>query len=257
MLPQHKTIAPANPTLSQRFDRGIQMVAMGATGVFYRALLGLSRNKTRSNETTMHLHIDAIDEEFQNVSFTFAVIALSARVSCASGALTTEKYLAFRENFPLKGDMCSKIRNLFVLACEDTTPITHYCNQITTHFPNAHKLYKDLIEKLVRIALSQGSISKEDDMVLRQINHHLGLQDSAYQEIRTRYKKTTAPHNILGIRHDATAREVKKRYHELMRRYHPDQFEMEELSPELHMLLKAKSTNIINAYHAIKKRKKW
>jgi DnaJ like chaperone protein len=194
------------------------------------------------------------DEAFRHIAFTFAVIALSARVACADGPLTREKYIAFRESFPLKGGVCGKIRNLFTLACANTTPFDHYVTQVKYMYPGKTELFSSLVERLFRIAAADGIISREEESLLGAIATMLDISPAEFADIRSRYDRPSKAHQVLGVGTQVTAATLKKRYHELMRHYHPDRFATDNLSPELQLLLKLKASEINAAYRVLAKR---
>lgn len=191
------------------------------------------------------------DEEFRHLSFTFAVIALSARVACADGELTRAKYIAFRESFPLKGGVCGKIRTLFKLACRNETPYGHYIMQIKYAFPHKMELYVSLVDRLFGIATADGTLSRNQEALLSGIAHMLGISAADYASILARYDQPASARRILGVNGRVRARTLKKRYHELMQHYHPDRFAGQELSPEVQLLIQTKASQINTAYRKL------
>ena len=185
--------------------------------------------------------------DFRNLSFTFAVIALSAKIACADGKLTREHYIAFRESFPLKGDMCGKIRSLFTLACRNETPAGHYVGQIRHMFPGGNALFVSLMERLFRIATASGELSREAERLLASIAHGFGIAAGDYHALCN----SRRAQQVMGVSGRIKAGTLKKRYHELMKSYHPDRFSGLDLSPELQLLLQVKASEINAAYHAL------
>ena len=53
---------------------------------------------------------------------------------------------------------------------------------------------------------------------------------------------------MLGVSRRAPAGTRKKRYRELIQRYHPDRYAGDEQSPEVELMLKLKTSEINNAY---------
>jgi len=194
------------------------------------------------------------DDGFKHLSFTFAVIALSARVACADGMLTRDKYLAFRESFPLKGHLCGRIRSLFTLACEDPVPVERYALQIKDAFPERPELFISITERLFAIAAADGKISHEEEYLLAAIAHVLDVSPANYARMLVRYGHPAPAHTVLGIGRRATSGMVKRRYRELMRLYHPDRFAGVPLSPDIETLLKLKASEINKAYRRLSKR---
>lgn len=194
------------------------------------------------------------DDEFRHLSFTFAIIALAARVACADGPLSRDKYIAFRESFPLRGDICGKIRNLFTLACANDTPLEHYVHQIKYMYPGKSELFISMVERLFHIAVADGTLGRKAEFILADIAHALGISAASFADIRERYAMPVHAHQVLGVSPGIKSSALKKRYHELMRRYHPDRYGAEELSDEIRILLRAKTSEINAAYKILAKR---
>ncbi len=193
------------------------------------------------------------DSDFRQLSFTFAVIALSARVACLDGELTPVKYAVFRESFPLGGGICGKIRSLFALACEDSTPYTSYIMQIKYAFPERQDLFVSLLERLFRIAAAGGAVSPEAGQMLKSMGQLLGISNAEYTRISGVHNHVVKAQRVLGVNTQVTARKLKARYHELVQRYHPDRFSGDKLSQEVQLLLKLRTTEINEAYRVLRK----
>ena len=194
------------------------------------------------------------DQDFRHFSFTFALVAISARAACAGGPLTREKYLAFRESFPLKAGICGKIRALFTLACSDQTPLDHYVRQIMYSYPKHDELYTSIIKHLFRIATADGTLAREAERVLASVALMLDIPPATYNQIHSHYAGPVSAHQVLGVKANAKPHVLKQRYHALMRSYHPDRFASDDLSPELQSLLQLKSSEINTAYRILSKR---
>jgi DnaJ like chaperone protein len=221
--------------------------------VWYKCF-SLSLPESACAHTPQVLHrITPRDATLKDLSFTFAVIALSAQVAMAGGKLSGEKYLAFRDAFPLTGGMCGKIRKLFILACQNQAPPEHYTNQIKYTFPRQQLLFYSLVDRLFGIACAGGDISREAEHLLARIAHQLELKATEYSAIRDHHLAPKA-HEVLGVQKNIKASELKKQYHQLMRKYHPDRFASETLSPEVEMLLSLKTSEINHAYRTLSKK---
>ncbi len=194
------------------------------------------------------------DANFRQLSFTFAVIALSAKLACIDGPLTKEKYLAFRAAFPLKGGVCNKIRSLFMLACDNDTPYEHYVTQIKYAYPKQHTLFASLVDRLFSIAGADGIISRDEERLLSHIAHQLGVSAAEYANIHAHHVRPAQAHEVLGVSRRTESSALKKRYRELLQRWHPDRFAGDELSPEVALMLQIKATEITQAYRALSRR---
>lgn len=184
----------------------------------------------------------------KHLSFTFALISLSAKVAIADGAVSKAEYLAFRDSFPLTGGICSKIRELFVLACNNNTSILSSVSQIKSHFPKQKELFISIIERLFQIAVSDNPLNANEAKLLAKIAQLLDLTPAEYSAIYDKYSRPLPPHIVLGIKKRSPRMVIKKRYHMLMSRYHPDKFSSQKISPEVKMILTLKTTEISQAY---------
>lgn len=230
------------------------MPTRALAGAWYR-LMGWTSEPASHIQGNVISGIAPQDDAFKNLSFTFAVIALSARVACADGSVTREKYVAFRDAFPLVGGICGKIRKLFAMACENEAPFETYVTQIKYIFPRRMELFHSLVDRLFRIAAADGEISKAEERMLARIAHLLELSAGEYTDIRDRYVSGVKPHHVLGIeKKRASKSRIKKQYHALMRVYHPDRFANENISPEVSMLLRLKTSEINEAYRILSRK---
>lgn len=190
------------------------------------------------------------DEGFRNISFTFALIALSAQVARVSGPLTQARYVAFREAFPLRGGMCGKIRRLFALAFANPAPIEHYVAHVQSTFPRRLDLFGSLVDRLFRIATAEGRPPQEAERMLARIARQLDIGAGEFSRIRERHLHPKA-HEVLGVKRRTPAAALKTRYRQMMRMWHPDRFAGEMLSPEVELLLQLKSSEISRAYRRL------
>jgi len=195
--------------------------------------------------------ISGEDNSFKNMSFTFAVISISAMVAQVDGEVSQEEYLAFRDSFPLTGGMCGKIRQLFLLACQSQIPASLHISQIKIMFPEQTELYTSLVDRLFRIAVADKPLVREEERLLAKIAHSLGITPAEYSALYDRYSRPLAPHAILGVEKRSHKDTIKQRYHTLMNRYHPDRYASIPTSPEVQMLLTLKSAEISQAYRSL------
>lgn len=229
------------------------MPTRAVAGVWYRLVGWNAEPATQLPEDVLD-KIAPKDNAFKNLSFTFAVIALSARVACADGKLTREKYIAFRDAFPLMGGLCGKLRKLFSMACENKAPLEYYVTQIKYIFPRQMDLFQSLLDRLFCIAAADGGISREEERMLAKIAHLLDLSAAEFTDLHERHTSPRKPHQVLGVEKKIKSTPLKKHYHSLMRQYHPDRYAGQNVSPEVDMLLRLKVSEINQAYKALSRK---
>lgn len=195
---------------------------------------------------TVHMNDGA-----RRLSFTFALVGLSACVACVDGRLTRARYLAFRAAFPLHGDLCGRLRSLFTLACASPAPTSHYTRHVLASYPARTDLFSGLVERLYDIVAAGGVISPAAEAMLERIAGELGLPAADYLRIRQERRERPTPHAILGLKRGSSAAITKKRYRELMRQHHPDRHAGRATSPEIDLLLQMKAAEISAAYRTL------
>ena len=199
-------------------------------------------------------HIIPREASAKDMSFTFAVISLAAHVARADGPITREEYVAFRDAFPLDLGICGKIRKLFALACESGTPFSAHVQHIKHLFPGQRDLFASLTERMFSIAIADGPLTKPEERIIAKIAHLLELTPSEYSRIYDLYSRPLPAHHVLGVQKRDARTAIKKRYHQLMQRYHPDRFAAHPTSPEVTMLLTLRSAEISQAYKMMTKK---
>ncbi len=252
MLPKIRNL----PNLgNSRFDWVMACAKLprrGATALRYM----LSTSDASMEKQSQGIALYAAEQEGsqKHISFTFAAISLSALVARADGTVTKEEYLAFRDCFPLTGGMCGKIRQLFLLACQSKEPFSTHVQQIRALFPQQIELYISLVERLLCIATADKPLTREEERLIAKIARLLGLNASEYSMLHERYSQPLPPHIVLGVKKRSPRVIIKKHYHLLLNRYHPDRYASVPVSPEVQMLLTLKTSEISQAYRALTKK---
>ncbi len=168
--------------------------------------------------------VDAEDEGFRQISFTFAVIALCAKLSVVDRPVTREEFLVFRRLFPMQESENGKINRLFVMACEDGTGFEHYATQVALLFPKSKSLYLELLDRLFKIAIADTSLQAEEVEFLRRVSTLLGISASEFRRMQNLYTSphSTDPYKILGVAPRISNAGLKEAYRKLIREHHPD-----------------------------------
>ncbi len=147
--------------------------------------------------------------------------------------------------------MCGKIRQLFLIACQSKTPPAFHAQQIKQLFPQQIELFISLVDRLFRIATADKPLSREEERLLAKIAHCLGLNPGEYSMLHDRHSRPLPPHIVLGVEKRSPRNIIKKHYHALLNRYHPDRYSSIPVSPEVKMLLTLKTSEISQAYRTL------
>ncbi|MGB1539738.1 MAG: TerB family tellurite resistance protein [Rickettsiales bacterium] len=164
------------------------------------------------------------NEDFRQMAFTFAVIALAAKLSQVDGSTSREEFVAFREVFPMPASEHGKIRKLFDMAAHDGAEVEQYARQVARLFPRA-ELLQDVLLRLFKVAVADGVLSTGEEVLLRRMARAFGISRVEFARMLRRHRKGLEegnPHKVLGVKQGASADVIKRAYRRAMRECHPD-----------------------------------
>src|SRR5467141_2201988 len=195
----------------------------------------------------------ADDDPRRRIAFTIAVIALSAKMAKADGAVTRDEVAAFGEVFQVPPGEEEHVRLVFDLARKSTAGFESYARQVGRLFAADRAVLEDLLGGLFHIALADGRVCPAEDAYLREVARHFGFEAGDYARIRAHHvgvepDGTEDPHAILGVEHDAALAAIREAYHRLVRESHPDLVIARGLPPECIALATARIARINAAY---------
>lgn len=189
-------------------------------------------------------------EPLRELSFTFALIGLSARLSRSGPALSKDMFLAFREVFPLEDEASALVRSLFSLAWNEQAEAGWYARYIRDLYPDNPTLRRQVLERMARITLSNGPATRPSLMLLTEIADIFTIRRSTLSRILADCEagKPLDPFRVLGLPRGAKARDVQAQYRELMRTYHPDRARHAFSYPEAQAVAEKKAREVGEAY---------
>lgn len=190
------------------FDRIAEAIERAHKRTFGSALDAFVEMKTRRDEA----------------AFSIALIALSAKVARADGAVTESEMAAFRKFFAWPASEESKVRMIFDLAKQDVAGFDHYVGQVARIFADDPVVLEDVIDCLLYVALADGQAHPHELAMLEGAATAFGLKPSAWRRLKAGHlgEERDDPYVILGLGPDADEASLRARYRELMRENHPD-----------------------------------
>lgn len=197
-------------------------------------------------------------DNFREMAFTFAVIALAAKLAAADGEPKNDEFIAFREAFPMPSSEHEKIRRLFSLAVRDGVQAVDHARRIALLFPpSSHqRLLNDVLARLLRVATADGPIRRAEEAVLREIARCFNIGRRAFSKLLHSHLEQTGaivnPYAVLGVRAEWADAEIRKAYHRLMREYHPDSVLARGGSAEAVLVASRQVAKLNAAYNAIR-----
>jgi len=160
----------------------------------------------------------------RSVAFTIAVIALGAKMAKADGLVTRDEVTAFREVFQIAEADQQGAAKVFNLARQDVTGFEDYAARIARMFQDQPDMLRDLIEGLFHIAMADGTYHPNEDAFLTRVAEIFAMDGGDFACLRARFVPDTSPlpHTVLGIAPNATTKEARAAWRELVRKNHPD-----------------------------------
>lgn len=124
------------------------------------------------------------------------------------------------------------------------------CGQVKNYMDYSSRL--QLIHFLFGISYADGHFHKKEIHTIDLIGQYLGISSNEYQSIKSMFiKDTHSAYKILDVSTDATDDEVKKAYHKMAIKYHPDK--VSHLGDDYRKAAKEKFQELQNAYDQVKK----
>lgn len=196
-------------------------------------------------------------DDFREMAFTFAVIALAANVSKADGDPSREEFLAFRDAFPMPATEHEKIHQLYTLALRDEADVVHHARRIATLFPVAayRRLLGDVLSRLVRVAAVDGALNMQERNLLLRIAQAFGLRrrEAARLLRKPVIEEVNAnPYALLGVKPETSEADIRRHYHRLLRENHPDNIQATGGSEEAMLVASRQVAQLNAAYQAIR-----
>lgn len=166
-------------------------------------------------------------ETRRRVSFSIAMIALSAKMAKADGIVTDDEVEAFREIFEIPADDARRVASLYNLAKQDVAGYRTYARQVVDLCGTCERdcpLLIDVLDGLFHIAKADGVIHRKELEFLTDVADIFGISGTAFDRIVARHvdRGRRDPWRILDLNPGVAYAEARKRYMHLVRENHPD-----------------------------------
>lgn len=159
----------------------------------------------------------------QTAAFSAAVIALAAKMAKADGVAVRIECETFERFFEPAPHELPRIRRLYNLASQDTAGFEAYAASIARMLDAEPDLKINVLECLLMIACADGVLHPAEEAFLRTVGETFGVSCERFRKIRARFVQDMSdPYHVLGVDPAASPQEIRARYLELVRRFHPD-----------------------------------
>ena len=196
----------------------------------------------------------------QEAQATFFVAAFSmlGKITKVDGHISKEEIDAI-ENFMINElhlDQLSRQAaiKIFHTSINSNHSFEDYANQFYAQFMNQPQILEFMIDLLIRVSIADGSLTKNEEDMIRSAAGIFGFDDNRYVRIKNKYvQETDHYYAVLGCSKSDSIEDIKKSYRKLVFEYHPDKIASKGLPEEFNKLAHEKFREINEAYEAIKK----
>lgn len=194
-----------------------------------------------------------VDEDSKQVAFTIGVIVLGAKLAKVDGAVTPEEVRAFREVFHVPQDEMRNVGRVFDRARRDSSGYEPYAKQIGQLFKDNPAVLEDLLDGLFHIAQADNVVHPAELEFIESVARIFGFGDREWARIREGYvgPDQADPYRILGVDHEVSDAELKRRYRKLAKEHHPDLLVGQGMPAEFVEIAAEKFAKINAAYDKI------
>ncbi len=222
----------------------------GPTGALFGFIIGHLRDlrsrfisQTRSNPLQQDFFPDFSMSQEQKSVFAISIIVLGAKLAKADGHVTREEVLAFRQVFRSHNSQLGEIGDLFDKARRSSEGYEPYAARLAATFGGMPYILEEILAGLFYIAIADGPrLSSPEIIFLRRVAVLFGFSEEAFSRIAGRAgirmtssappPKRDAAYDVLGLPTTASKKEIKKTYHALIRKNHPDILVAKGIAPE-------------------------
>ncbi len=199
-------------------------------------------------------------ETRRRVSFSVAMIALSAKMAKADGVVTEEEVTAFQEIFAIPDDEATNVARLYNLAKQDVAGYDIYAERIAGMCGSGHAncaMLEDIVDGLFHIAKADGVIHQKELEFIAHIADIFKFDEANFDRILARHVHPEGidPFAVLGISPDTPFAEVKKRYRKLAAESHPDALLARGVPEEFLAIANDRMAALNSAYSSIEKQR--
>lgn len=266
----------------------IYIVAMIALFLIARSFMDFE-NKTQNKQKTnqpkaqensfSNEHIEEVhnDDFYENLQIeTAIVVALMAKLSAADGKVCElerefidNSLQDFAEPFPNPNEIYEILQTIFTKEAEkgggNIEKLAKQYYELTRY---AYTKRVKVLQHIINLAYIDKTFSESEEIVFKQISDNFEINKSDYIQLLESFKKFYSEQIsqitdmdidqasiILEISKSSDMKEVKKRYRELVRNFHPDVLQSQGFNDEVIEESTKKLQEVNEAYEVFKKYK--
>jgi DnaJ like chaperone protein len=190
----------------------------------------------------------------RDAAFTLALIALSAKMAVADGAVTASEVRAFYRTVIVSPQIESQVERLFDMARKDVAGYETYARKVRRIFADTPETLEHVLDGLFYIASADGMIHDAELDYLKSVSDIFGFDGPRFEQLVAQHVVKDDggdPYLVLGLEHGADLGEVRKVYRRLVAEHHPDRLIAKGVPEELIDIATARMAAVNQAYAQI------
>ena len=196
----------------------------------------------------------------KDVSFIQSMAGLSAKIAKADGVVSEHEIEVFKKIY--NTDRNPNIARIFNDAKQSVDGYERYAKQLKILSQNNLDMKESIIENLFKIGIADGQIDSNEMTIFDNIADIIEIPQGNYTLIKDKFiikpknENIRNDYEILGVFFNASDKEIKRRWIELINTYHPDRIQAAGGNQEEIDLATKKMAEINSAYEHIMKHRK-
>lgn len=156
-------------------------------------------------------------------AFTIALVGLAGKLAAADGHIDPEERESFRRMLKAKPFEWKRISQQFDLVAGSQAGAEIYAEMLSRLTQKQPERRRDILLGLVDIAYADGEFSDQEREFIARAAFGLGLNASDVAlALGQNDEGVVGPWGVLGLNGPVSCRELKQKYHDLAREFHPD-----------------------------------
>jgi DnaJ like chaperone protein len=201
-------------------------------------------------------------ETRRQVSFSVAIIALSAKMAKADGIVSEAEVKAFQQIFDFPDEEARNVARLYNLARQDVAGYEAYATKLAGLCSSGAvencPMLENVVDGLFHIAKADGLVHENELFFLGRIGQIFRIDDEHFRRIMARhiYLDGGDPYLVLGVSKNDDFAAIRKQYRLLVSEHHPDRLIARGVPASLHAAANERMAALNAAYEAIEKERR-
>ncbi|SMF71647.1 DnaJ like chaperone protein [Xaviernesmea oryzae] len=201
-------------------------------------------------------------ETRRKVSFSVAIIALSAKMAKADGIVTETEVRAFQQIFDFPDEEARNVARLYNLARQDVAGYEAYAMKLAGLCGSGASqncpMLENVVDGLFHIAKADGLVHEKELGFLARIAEIFRIDEAHFRRIMARHVHLDGadPYLVLGVSPEDDFAKIRKQYRLLVSEHHPDRLIARGVPVALHAAANERMAALNAAYAAIAKERR-